>query len=53
MSQDATFVRVKELSAKELVIINFAFVHIAHVSLNTFTYFQYKYFKYILCNIGI
>jgi hypothetical protein len=38
MSQDATFVHAKELYAKELIIINYAFVHVSHVSLNTLMY---------------
>ncbi len=50
MSQDATFVCAKELFAKKYIIINYAFVHVAHVSLNTLMYLQYKY---NLCNIGI
>jgi hypothetical protein len=53
MAQDATFVCAKELFAKELFIINSTFVHVIHVSLNTLMYFQYKYFKYSLCSIGI
>jgi hypothetical protein len=28
MPQDATFVDVKELSAKKLVMINFTFIHV-------------------------
>ncbi len=58
MPQDATFVGAKELFAKKLTIINFAFVHVTYknstcISLNILMYLQYKYFKYSLCSFGI
>jgi hypothetical protein len=58
MPQYATLVGAKELFAKELIIINSTLAHVTYknsrcISLNTLMYLQYKYFKYILCSIGI
>ncbi len=56
--QCLTLEGAKELFAKELAIINSTFVHVAlkkyrYTSMNTLMYFQYKYCKYNLSNIGI
>jgi hypothetical protein len=52
MPQDATIVDAKELSAKELTIINSALAHVNYkhyrcISLKTLMYIQYKYFNKI------
>jgi hypothetical protein len=56
--QHLTLVGAKELSVKELAIINSTLVYVALkksrcMNLNTLMYFQYKYFKYNLCSVGI
>jgi hypothetical protein len=53
MPQDATFVGAKELSTKELCFVHITYENFRCINLNTFMYFQYKYFEYGLCNIGI
>jgi hypothetical protein len=59
MPQDATLVSAKELFAKKIQLLSILHLFMKLeknskcINLNTLMYFQYKYFKYNLCNIGI